>query len=223
MTDESPLKIILADDHTLVRQGIETLLKDNETLEIVGQAENGYKALDLIEKHKPDVAIIDISMPRLNGLETTRKINEKGLSTAVIFLSMYDDEGYIRRAVKTGASGYLLKEDAIEELEEAIAAVRQGYYYLSPPVLTKLMDMTRRGLEAIEPDKLEQLTSREREVLQLIAEGHSNKEIADILSRSVETVRTHRANLMDKLDLHSADEVRRFAVEEGIIKEEKND
>ncbi|MFW6049028.1 MAG: response regulator, partial [Candidatus Bipolaricaulota bacterium] len=95
MTDESPLKIILADDHTLVRQGIETLLKDNETLEIVGQAENGYKALDLIEKHKPDVAIIDISMPRLNGLETTRKINEKGLSTAVIFLSMYDDEGYI--------------------------------------------------------------------------------------------------------------------------------
>ncbi|MBS3812460.1 response regulator transcription factor [Candidatus Bipolaricaulota bacterium] len=223
MTDESPLKIILADDHTLVRQGIETLLKDNETLEIVGQAENGYKALDLIEKHKPDVAIIDISMPRLNGLETTRKINEKGLSTAVIFLSMYDDEGYIRRAVKTGASGYLLKEDAIEELEEAIAAVRQGYYYLSPPILTKLMDMTRRGLEAIEPDKLEQLTSREREVLQLIAEGHSNKEIADILSRSVETVRTHRANLMDKLDLHSADEVRSFAVEEGIIKEEKND
>ncbi len=223
MTQKSPLRIILADDHTLVRQGIETLLKDNESLEIVGQAEDGYKALDLIEEHEPDIAIIDISMPRLNGLETTRKIKEKDLSTSVIFLSMYDDEGYIRRAVKTGASGYLLKEDAIEELEEAIAAVRQGYYYLSPPILTKLMDMTRRGLEAIEPDKLERLTSREREILQLIAEGNSNKEIADILSRSVETVRTHRANLMDKLDLHSAEEVRGFAVEEGIIKEEKND
>lgn len=220
--EDDRLKIILADDHTLVRQGIETLLKGNETLEIVGQAEDGYQALDLIEEYTPDIAIIDISMPKLNGLETTRKINEKGLDTSVIFLSMYDDEGYIRRAVKIGASGYLLKEDAINELEEAIDAVKNGYYYLSPPILTKLMNMTKRGLEAIEPDKLEQLTSREREVLQLIAEGNSNKEIAEILSRSVETVRTHRANLMEKLDLHAADEVREFAIDEGIIKEGDN-
>jgi len=218
---EEKLKIILADDHTLVRQGIETLLRDNKTLEIVGQAEDGYQALALIEEHEPDIAIIDISMPKLNGLETTRKIHEKGLSTDVVFLSMYDDEGYIRRAVKTGASGYLLKEDAIEELEGAINAVRQGYYYLSPPILTKLMDMTKRGLKQLEPDRLEKLTSREREILQLIAEGNTNKDIADILSRSVETVRTHRANLMEKLDLHSAEEVKEFAINEGIIKEEE--
>lgn len=220
-TGEDKLTIILADDHTLVRQGIETLLQGNKTLEIVGQAEDGYQALDLIEEHEPDIAIIDISMPRLNGLETTRKIHEKGLTTDVIFLSMYDDEGYIRRAVKTGASGYLLKEDAIEELEGAINAVRQGYYYLSPPILTKLMNMTKRGLQQLEPDSLEQLTSREREILQLIAEGNTNKDIAEVLSRSVETVRTHRANLMEKLDLHSAEEVRKFAINEGIIKEEE--
>ena len=215
------LTIVLADDHTLVRQGIETLLSGNDSLEIVGQAGDGYEALELIEDRKPDLAILDISMPRLNGLEATRKMAEKGLDTEVIFLSMYDDEGYIRRAIKTGASGYLLKEDAIDELEEAIESVRKGYHYMSPPILTSLVEMTERGLKAIEPDVLDQLTSREREILQLIAEGNSNKEIAEILSRSVETVRTHRANLMEKLDVHSAKEIREFALREGIIKDEE--
>ena len=215
------LTIVLADDHTLVRQGIETLLSGNDSLEIVGQAGDGYEALELIEERKPDLAILDISMPRLNGLEATRKMAEKGLDTEVIFLSMYDDEGYIRRAIKTGASGYLLKEDAIDELEEAIESVRNGYHYMSPPILTSLVEMTERGLKAIEPDVLDQLTSREREILQLIAEGNSNKEIAEILSRSVETVRTHRANLMEKLDVHSAKEIREFALREGIIKDEE--
>jgi RNA polymerase sigma factor (sigma-70 family) len=215
------LKVVLADDHTLVRQGIETLLSGNDSLEIVGQAGDGYEALELIEKHEPDIAILDISMPRLNGLEATRKMAEKGLNTDVIFLSMYDDEGYIRRAIKTGASGYLLKEDAIEELEDAIDSVRKGFHYMSPPILSSLVEMTERGLKAIEPDVLDQLTSREREILQLIAEGNSNKEIAEILSRSVETVRTHRANLMEKLDVHSAEEIREFALREGIIKDEE--
>ena len=215
------LKVVLADDHTLVRQGIETLLSGNDSLEIVGQAGDGYEALELIEKHEPDIAILDISMPRLNGLEATRKMAEKGLDTDVIFLSMYDDEGYIRRAIKTGASGYLLKEDAIEELEDAIDSVRKGFHYMSPPILSSLVEMTERGLKAIEPDVLDQLTSREREILQLIAEGNSNKEIAEILSRSVETVRTHRANLMEKLDVHSAEEIREFALREGIIKDEE--
>ncbi|MEF8836752.1 MAG: response regulator transcription factor [Candidatus Bipolaricaulota bacterium] len=215
------LTLVLADDHTLVRQGIETLLSGNETLEIVGQAGDGYEALDLVDEHEPDIAIIDISMPRLNGLEAARKIEEKGLGTDVIFLSMYDDEGYIRRAIKTGASGYLLKEDAIDELEEAIESVRNGYHYMSPPILTSLVEMTERGLKAIEPDVLDQLTAREREILQLIAEDNSNKEIAEILSRSVETVRTHRANLMEKLDVHSAKEIREFALREGVIKDEE--
>ena len=217
----SKLTIVLADDHTLVRQGIETLLAGNESIEIVGQAGDGYQALSLIEEYNPDIAIIDISMPRLNGLEATRKMKEKGLETSVIFLSMYDDEGYIRRAIKTGASGYLLKEDAIDELEEAIESVKSGYYYMSPPILTSLVEMTERGLKAIEPDVLDRLTSREREILQLIAEGNSNKEIAEILSRSVETVRTHRANLMEKLDVHSAEGIREFALREGIIKDEE--
>jgi len=220
-SEKKKLKIVLADDHTLVRQGIETLLAGNDSLEIVGQAGDGYEALELIEKYEPDIAIIDISMPRLNGLEATRKMEEKGLDTDVIFLSMYDDEGYIRRAIKTGASGYLLKEDAIEELEDAIDSVRNGFHYMSPPILSSLVEMTERGLKAIEPDVLDQLTSREREILQLIAEGNSNKEIAEILSRSVETVRTHRANLMEKLDVHSAEEIRNFALREGIIKDEE--
>jgi len=220
-SEKKKLKIVLADDHTLVRQGIETLLAGNDSLEIVGQAGDGYEALELIEKYEPDIAIIDISMPRLNGLEATRKMEEKGLDTDVIFLSMYDDEGYIRRAIKTGASGYLLKEDAIEELEDAIDSVRNGFHYMSPPILSSLVEMTERGLKAIEPDVLDQLTSREREILQLIAEGNSNKEIAEILSRSVETVRTHRANLMEKLDVHSAEEIRKFALREGIIKDEE--
>ncbi len=215
------LKIVLADDHTLVRQGIETLLSGKEAYEIVGQAGDGYEALELIEEHEPDIAIIDISMPRLNGLEAARKLKDKGMDLDVIFLSMYDDEGYIRRAIKTGASGYLLKEDAIDELEEAIESVRNGFHYMSPPILTSLVEMTERGLSAIEPDVLDRLTSREREILQLIAEGNSNKEIAELLSRSVETVRTHRANLMEKLDIHSAEEIREFALKEGIIKDEE--
>ena len=219
--EKEKLSIVLADDHTLVRQGIETLLSGNDSLEIVGQAGDGYEALELIEENEPDIAIIDISMPRLNGLEAARKMGEKGLDTDVIFLSMYDDEGYIRRAIKTGASGYLLKEDAIDELEEAIESVRNGYHYMSPPILTSLVEMTERGLKAIEPDVLDRLTSREREILQLIAEGNSNKEIAEIISRSVETVRTHRANLMEKLDVHSAGEIREFALREGIIKDEE--
>ncbi|MFB6291506.1 MAG: response regulator [Candidatus Bipolaricaulia bacterium] len=218
---EEKLTIVLADDHTLVRQGIETLLSGNNSLEIVGQAGDGYEALELVEKYDPDIAILDVSMPRLNGLEATRKMEEKGLNPDVIFLSMYDDESYIRRAIKSGASGYLLKEDAIDELEGAIESVRNGYHYMSPPILTSLVEMTKRGLEAIEPDILDQLTAREREILQLIAEGNSNKEIAEILSRSVETVRTHRANLMEKLDVHSAKEIREFALREGIIKEEE--
>lgn len=221
VANQDTLQIVLADDHTLVRQGIETLLAGNETVEIVGQAGDGYQALELIEEEEPEVAILDISMPRLNGLEATRKLREQGFGTKVIFLSMYDDEGYIRRAVKTGAYGYLLKEDAIDELEDAIYSVRQGYYYMSPPILTSLVKMMKRELEDIEPDVLEKLTSREREILQLVAEGNSNKEIAEILSRSVETVRTHRANMMEKLDIHSAAEIREFALEEGIIKDEE--
>ncbi len=215
------LEIVLADDHTLVRQGIETLLEGNDTVGIVGQAGDGYEALELIEEKKPDIAILDISMPKLNGLEATRKIKEQGLDTKVIFLSMYDDEGYIRRAIRTGASGYLLKEDAIDELEDAIRSVRNGYYYMSPPILTSLVEMMERELRGVEPEVLEKLTSREREVLQLVAEGNSNKEIAEVLSRSVETVRTHRANMMEKLDIHSAREIREFALEEGIIKDEE--
>lgn len=221
LEEPEKLKIVLADDHTLVRQGIETLLSGKEAYQIVGQAGDGYEALELIEEHEPEIAIIDISMPRLNGLETARKLKDKGMDVDIIFLSMYDDEAYIRRAIKTGASGYLLKEDAIDELEEAIESVKNGFHYMSPPILTSLVEMTERGLSAIEPDVMERLTSREREILQLIAEGNSNKEIADLLSRSVETVRTHRANLMEKLDIHSAEEIREFALEEGIIKDEE--
>ncbi|MFP4588585.1 MAG: response regulator transcription factor [Candidatus Bipolaricaulota bacterium] len=214
------LRVILADDHTIVRQGIETLLAGEEDIEIVAQSADGYQLLADIEEQRPDLAIVDISMPRLNGLEATRRIKKGDSEIKVILLSMYDDEEYIRKAIKCGAEGYVLKEDAIEELVEAIRSVVSGYYYLSPSVLNSLVDIMRKGLEKQEPDPYEKLTAREREILQLIAEGYTNKEIAQVISRSVETVRTHRANIMEKLDLHSGDALTKFALERGIVKEE---
>jgi len=213
-------RIILADDHTIVRQGVETLLKSERDLEIIYKTSNGHKALEAIRAEEPELAVIDISMPRLNGLEATRRLKKSGSPTRVILLSMYKDEEYVRRAITAGAWGYILKEDAIDQLVRAIESVLDGKYYFSPSVLNVLVEMVKEGLEDLDRDDYEQLTSREREVLQLVAEGNSNKEIAEMLSRSVETVRTHRANVMEKLDLHSAEELRDFALSKAIIKED---
>lgn len=218
--DTEPVEVLLADDHTIVRQGIETLLEGQENMKIVSEASDGYETVTQAEESCPDLAIVDISMPRLNGLEAVRRIKEQQLECKVILLSMYDDEEYIRKAISVGAEGYVLKEGAINELVEAINQVMSGQYYLSPPIIESLVQLVRKGLQHAGQSMYDRLTSREREVLQLIAEGHSNKEIADILSRSVETVRTHRANLMDKLDLHSAAEVTQYAIDQGIIKED---
>lgn len=215
------IKVLLADDHTLVRQGIENLLEGEEDIAIVSEASDGYEVLERAEETIPDIVIVDISMPRLNGLEATRRLKSKESPVKVILLSMYDDEEYIRRALRVGAEGYVLKEGAIGELVDAIKNVMDGEYYLSPPILSSLVRMFRRTQDGSQTDKYDELTSREREVLQLIAEGNSNKEIAEILSRSVETVRTHRAHIMNKLDLHSASELTHFAVDRGIVKEEE--
>ena len=220
---EGKIKTLIADDHTIVRQGIENLLEGEEKVEIVAKASDGFEALREFENNAIDVAIIDISMPRLNGLETARRIKNSERPVKVIILSMYDDDEYIRKAIKVGADGYVIKEDAINELVSAIEQVSQNNCYLSPSILNRVVEMVRRGINQFEKDEYEKLTSREREVLQLIAEKHSNKDIADILSRSVETVRTHRANIMEKLDLHSAEELRDFALQKGIIKEKGND
>lgn len=214
------IKVILADDHTIVRQGIETLLEGEDDIQIIAEASDGYELIELVQSVQPDVAIVDISMPRLNGLETTRRIKNSRKKIKVILLSMYDDDEYVRRAVLSRADGYVLKEGAIDELVGAIHQVIRGNYYFSPRVLTALVQLVHKRLKKVETTKYDELTSREREVLQLIAEGNSNKQIADILSRSVETVRTHRANVMDKLDLHSAAELTRFAVQQGIVKED---
>lgn len=216
--ERETLKVILADDHTLVRQGIETLLNSQENMKIVAQTGDGYELLNLAESEEADLAIVDISMPRLNGLEATCRLQEKENAPEVILLSSYQDDEYIRRALICGARGYVLKDDAIGELVGAINRVWDEGFYFSPPVLSSIVGMFKRELNQIS-EEYQKLTSREREVLQLIAEGNTNKEIADIISRSVETVRTHRANIMEKLDLHSAEELTDFALEKGIVKE----
>ncbi len=215
---DGKLKVVLADDHTLVRQGIENLLNTQQDIEIVSQTGDGYELLNIVESKNPDLVIVDISMPRLNGLEATCRMKDKDTSPKVILLSSFQDDEYIRRALVCGARGYVLKDEAIEELVGAIDRVQNEGYYFSPPVLNSIVGMFRRELSKISEEYLD-LTSREREVLQLIAEGNSNKEIAEIISRSVETVRTHRANIMEKLDLHSAEELTEYALEKGIVKE----
>ena len=211
------IRILLADDHTIVRNGIRSLLEREPDLEVVAEAEDGRSAVSQASRVKPDVAVIDIGMPLLNGTEATRQIRKQSPKTRVLVLSMHENEEYIRQALEAGAMGYLLKDASARELIEAIHSVQRGESILSPAI-TRLVieDYLRWG--GIRPEPREDLLSaREREVLQLIAEGYTNKQIAGILMLSIKTVQAHRLNLMQKLDLHDRGELIKYAIQKKII------
>lgn len=212
------IRILLADDHNLIRSGLRALLERQEGFSVVAEAADGREALNMALAVDPDVVVIDVAMPNLNGIEAARRIKEKRPETAVVILSMHADEGYVLRALKSGARGYLLKDSPEEDLIQAIRAVHQGKAFFSPEISRMLAEdyMRQMGQRGVE-DSYELLTPREREVLQMLAEGNSNKEVASKLSLSLYTVETHRGNVLEKLNLHSTAEMILYAVRKGIV------
>jgi len=209
----SLIKVLLADDHTIVRQGLKLILSSHPDLEVVGEAANGREVLDLAEKLKPDVILMDVAMPELNGIEATRRLHQISPRMKVLVLSMHKEAVYVREILKAGARGYILKDAIDTELVNAIQSVARGDGYISPAISGALLSDYRQNLT----DPLDLLSTREREVLQLIAEGKTNKEVATRLNLSVYTVDSHRGKIMEKLNLHSAGELIRFAVKNGLV------
>jgi DNA-binding NarL/FixJ family response regulator len=210
-------RILLADDHRILRQGLRTMLAAEREFEVVAEAEDGRTAVELAERLLPNVVVMDIGMPGLNGIEATRQIVERVPSVRVVALSAYADRRLIAEILKAGASGYLLKESAYDELAEAIRTAAAKKVYLSPRIAAELVDDYVRMSKDPGPSVFESLSPREREVLQLIAEGQSTKEVARILKVSVKTVETHRRQLMNKLELFSVAELTRYAIREGLV------
>ena len=208
------LRVLIAEDHALVRAGLRKLLESLPALEVVGEAGDGRDALAQVAAKKPDVALLDIAMPGLNGLETAERIVAEQPGTKVILLSMHANEEYVLQALRAGVAGYILKDSALTELELAIQAVRRGDTYLSPAVSRHIGEYVRRTGEAT---PRESLTQRQREILQLIAEGKSTKGIAGMLGVSVKTVETHRSQLMNKLDIHDIAGLVRYAIRIGLV------
>ncbi len=216
----SAIRVLLADDHTLVRVGFRTLLESLPDVNVVAEAGDGREALRLIDEHRPDVTLMDIAMPGLNGLEATARATEAFPHCRVIVLSMHLNEEYVLQALRVGASGYLLKDSGLAELEIAVRAVARGETYLSPPVSKQIIaDYVRRvGNEA---GPFERLTPRQREVLQLIAEGHTTQRIAHQLCVSVKTIETHRRQLMERLNIHDVAGLVRYAIRVGLASAER--
>ena len=215
---EKKIRVVLAEDHTLVRQGFRRMLEDDPRIAVVGEASTGITAIDQCAKLKPDVVVMDLSMPELGGLEATAAILKASPQTKVLILSMYSNPAYVRQAFQVGAKGYILK-DAIEvDLAQAVTTVAQGAAYMSPAISSLVIDTLRSGnVEEATQDPYDRLTLREREVLQLIAQGKSNKEVAALLNISVNTVAVHRARLMETLGLHRTAEIVLYAVKKGLI------
>ena len=212
------LRILLADDHVVMRTGLRALLERQPNLEVVGESENGREAIELVASLKPDVVVMDVGMPVLNGIEATKTIVTQHPTTAVVILSMYVDESYIMRALKAGARGYLLKDSAPADLLGAIQAVSQNKSFFSPKVSRILAeDYVRVLKQKGAVDSYDLLTSREREILQLIAEGKANKEVAAAHNISPYTVETHRSHILEKLNLHNPAELILYAVRKGLI------
>ena len=212
------LRVLLGDDHRLLRHGLRKILEEKRELEVVGEAGDGREAVKLAVALTPDVAILDIGMPLLNGIEATRQIVRRVPSCKVLILSMHADEPYIARALQAGARGYLLKDSAGTDLLRAVAAVAAGKAFFSSVISQSMInDYVRRVADASIVDPYESLSEREREIFQLIAEGHSNKDVALILSISPATVETHRARILQKLDVHNTAELVLYAVRKGVI------
>jgi two-component system response regulator NreC len=206
-------RILLVDDHAVVRQGFKMILDAQSDMEIVGEAANGREAVELAAQLRPDIVVMDVAMPELNGIEATRRVIAAGPHIRVIALSMHKDSVYVREILRAGARGYLLKDSGADDLVKAIRAVAGGESYLSPAVSNAVLDDYRKHVT----NPIDLLTSREREVLQMLAEGKTNKEIAVVLNLSVYTVDAHRGRIMEKLNLHSINELVRFALRNGLI------
>jgi two-component system response regulator NreC len=212
------IRVVVADDHTMIRSGLRALLDRESDIEVVGEAPDGRQAIQKAQELLPDVILLDIAMPNLNGIEAARQISSRHEGMGIVILSMHSDEGYVLRALKAGARGYLLKDSPETDVMNAVRAVSAGKAYFSPEISRimaedYLRQMQQRGVE----DSYELLTPREREMLQMLAEGKSSKEIANLLDLSLHTVETHRSNIFQKLNLHSIPELILYAVRKGIV------
>jgi two-component system response regulator NreC len=212
------ISVLLVDDHTIVRKGLRSLLDAEADIEVIGEAEDGREAVEQVGRLRPQVVVMDITMPGLNGLEATRQITERFPQVQVVVLTMHTAEEYIFQILRAGASGYVVKRAAPSELISAVRAAYRGESFLGPAVSKTVIEEYLRQAEALAGENsYETLTPREREVLQLLAEGHSNRRIAELLCLSVKTVQSHRANLMRKLDIHSIAELTQYAIRKGVI------
>jgi DNA-binding NarL/FixJ family response regulator len=211
------IRVLLAEDHTIVRKGLRALLEGQAGIEVIAEAEEGRQAVHLAEQFRPDVVLMDFSMPGLNGLEATRQIIARVPGTRVLVLTRHTNQEYADRILEAGASGYLVKKSAPEELIIAIQAVYRGDSYLDPAITTNILHAYLKKSSPVGQDRFDKLTPRQREVLQLIAEGHANREIAALLNVSIKTVESHRAAIMDALDLHSTAELTQYAIRKGMI------
>ena len=212
------IRILLADDHNLFRQGIRRILETQPEMEVVAEAASGLEAIDLARQHQPDVAVLDIAMKELTGLEATAQLLRQSPKTAVLILSMYSDERYVMRAVRAGARGYLLKDTVEEGLIEAVQAVHAGQAFFSPSIARILQEAHARDIQGHRvDDRYELLTERERQLYHMLAEGQSNKDIAARLNLSLHTVETHRTRIMEKMGVHSIAELVLSAVRRGIV------
>ena len=213
------MKIVLADDHAVVRKGIRAVLASVPGVEVVAEASDGREALALVEQHQPDLAVLDVTMPGLSGLEVAVRVPKISSRTKVLILSMHAAEAYVAQALRAGVAGYLLKDAADDELPLAIKAVARGEVFLSPKISTQLVERFLQS-GSTEPDPLAGLTTRQREILQLVAEGKSSKEVAVILDLSIKTVESHRGQIMERLGIHDVTGLVRFAIRVGLVSPE---
>ncbi len=212
------IRVLIADDHAIVREGVRALLKLSDDIEVVGEAANGLEAIEAARALSPDVILMDIAMPGLGGLEATLEIRKENPAAKILVLTQYEDREYIRRFLKAGVSGYVLKKSAGSDLTATIRAVNRGGLVLDPEVAREAMREQSSGAASGSSDLYETLTDREKQVLKLVAEGRSNKEVAELLDISVKTAMSHREHIMQKLDLHSRTELIRFALQKGVIR-----
>lgn len=213
------IRLLLVDDHLLIRASLRSLLTEYPGIEVVGEAGDGREAIEMVGRHQPDVVLMDISMAGLNGLEATRLIRKEFPQVQVIVLSMHAGERQVLQALRAGAGGYILKDSAPRELELAIESVARGKLFLSPAISRQVIEVFL-GQMGGQADPLDQLTPRQREILQLIAEGHSSKQIAHRLDASVKTIESHRASLMERLDIHDIAGLVRYAIRQGLVSPE---
>jgi two-component system, NarL family, response regulator NreC len=213
--------IVIAEDHTILREGLRVLISSNPNFGVVAEAKDGQEAINFVEKLKPNLVLMDLSMPRMNGMEAIREIRKRVPNTKIVVLTIHKTEEYVLEAFKTGVNGYVLKDATHDELMMALSTVSGGKHYISPGISEKVIEGYLDGKKSIKPQTpWEILTHREREILKLVAEGYRNKEIADYLCISDKTVEKHRANIMEKLDLHNAQALTALAIEKGLVSKE---